>query len=188
MNISRPALRLRLEHFLNVKHPIPDEARRGRLLNILLLGAGTACSVLLIALLIVLVFDPTVPRDQLGLFIVSSFCLLVMTIGLYGLNRRGHPRAAAILFVMGILLIVLASDTARNLLDGRSTVAMAIPIIIASAVIAPASSFALVVFEIVLALILIGPEGVTAFALITRTSEFFIVALVSWLSARGLEK
>lgn len=182
MTVTRQRL-INWEHLIKVYHPDPMQARRGRVLSILLIGLGIA-ALLGMALTIVIALA-TEWSAQAGGQIGVAATLLVLTVGLYFLNRFISPRIAAIIFLLGLLVILALSDDPAEVVDGRTTLTFVLPIIMASAIIRPSASF-VVAGLVALTLGFIAVTAQVAWTL-TAPLGFGLVALVGWLSARSLE-
>ncbi len=74
---------------------------------------------------------------------VYAACGATLLLGavVLGLSRRGQPRLASGLFLTGLTLIILLSDTPQELIHGRTFFALALPILMASALLEPRASF-----------------------------------------------
>lgn len=180
----------RTERLLRVNHSDPDVARRGWLLNVLLLGFFVAT---LAGFWIGLVSGFVAGWKTQGelLLTIASVVGLVSAVGLHFLNRSGSVRLAAIIFLLGSILLMSFSDEPAQLIAGRSTMVYILPIVMASVLLRPSASFVMAVLSGVALLILALTNGLLSALLFTALVEiaiFFFVALVSWLSARSLEK
>lgn len=175
-----------LNRLLNIPTTDPDNARRGRLLNILLLGILV---IDILALAVILIdyatrhgVDPTETR-------VTSFGAGLVLIGvlvIYQINRRYSSRWAALLFLLLLTTVFSITDSPLNLTEGRSLFLFTIPIVMASLILAPAASFLFTALSagILTYLSLSIDRSVNLFGIL----GFFMLALVSWLSARSLEQ
>jgi PAS domain S-box-containing protein len=171
-----------------VRHPDPTQARRGRLLSILLLGTGAA-AVIGVALTMgaALLGAPGWTTDTTNI-VVAGLALLVLVVGLYFLNRRVSPRAAAILFLAGLVLILAFSDVPEELTSGRTTITFVLPIIMASVILGPTMSFLVAGLACGVLLAVAVNAGLADPLPLTTVLGFFLVALVGWLAASSLEK
>ena len=173
------------DSILDVPVADPDDARRRRVLNILLLGTLTATIFGVIGIVIgsSLANDLGAPETQLllGGTVVITFGML----GIYQINRRWSGRWAALLFLLLLTLIFTFTDTPEQLSNGRSLFIFTLPIAISSLILIPEASFlfALIGGGIISWLALSIDQPANIFAII----GFFMLALVSWLSARSLE-
>jgi signal transduction histidine kinase len=175
-----------LNSILNIPSSDPDNARRGRLLNIMILGILGAAVVGFI-LTIVSVFrgmsslsDPETQNLFLGIFIT-----ILVLFGIYQVNRRFSARIAALLFLLFLTLIITFTDNPEQLSNGRSLVIYTLPIAISSLILVPPASFLFATISslIIAAIALSIDQGANIFGII----GFYILALVSWLSATSLE-
>jgi len=131
-----------LDSIINISSPDPDNARRGRLLNIMVLGVLTAAIlgfVLTIFSILTGESDLSDPETQvllLGIFITALGLFII-----YQVNRRYSARLAALLFLLFLTLIFTFTDSAEQLANGRSLVIYTLPIAISSLILLPQASF-----------------------------------------------
>jgi signal transduction histidine kinase len=181
----------KLERFLQVSHPDPDVARRGRLLNILLTGIGGAVVAFGAIGLIAGILSGWSRPDEILLLIISVIGL-VFVAGIYFLNRSGRVYPAVLLFLLGSLILITFSDEPAQLVSGRSTMIFILPIIMASVLLRPSASFVMAALSSValFALVLFNnlPLDILLPTLLIEIVIFLVIALVSWLSARSLEQ
>jgi len=174
-----------LNTILNVPTTDPDDARRRRLLNILLLGTLIAAMIGLVSIVINIILNPEVSQSETQILLVGITVFTLGIFGIYLVNRRFSGRLAALLFLFLLTAIFSFTDTPEELSNGRSLFLFTIPIAMSSLILLPQASFlfaaissgivAWLAFTIDHSVNLFGPIG------------FFILALVSWLSARSLE-
>jgi signal transduction histidine kinase len=190
--VGEPKLTIgaRMDRVLTVNHSDPDIARRGRLLNILLLGLFVAATISA-GIGLIFGFRSQWSESSEVMAVAVAMAATLFTLGLYYLSRRGMVRPAAVIFLLGLLVLVSFSDEPAELIAGRSTIAYVLPIVMASVLLSPLASFAIVALSSVALFILALTNGLLSDLLFTILVEiviFFLVALVSWLSARSLEK
>lgn len=173
------------DSLLNVSVPDPDDGRRRRLLNILLLGNTVAAIVGLLAVLINNLVSKQFNEPETRILLIGIFIATLGFLGIYQLNRRASGRWAALLYLLFLTLIFAFTDTPAELSNGRSLFIFTLPIAISSLILIPEASFlfALISGGIVSGLALSISQPINLFAII----GFFMLALVSWLSARSLE-
>jgi len=175
-----------LDSLLNVSVPDPDDGRRRRLLNILLLGNTFAA---LLGLLVTVVgslaseqgFDNPDTRLIIGGVLVATLGFM----GIYQVNRQFSGRWAALLYLLLLTGIFSFADSPHEVANGRTLLLFTLPIATASLILAPQASFLFAGISslIIWALASSINEVFNSYALI----GFFMLALVSWLSARSLE-
>jgi PAS domain S-box-containing protein len=174
-----------LDRLLNASTADPDDFRRRRVLNILLLGTFLAAVLGMIGIISAkYVFQAVNDSDFQALFF-GTIGISVGILGIYHLNRRYSGRWAALLFLLLLTVVFSFSDSAAELSNGRSLFIFTIPIAISSLILLPGASFlfALISSGIIAALAISVDQTVNVFAVI----GFFMLALVSWLSASSLE-
>ena len=176
-----------INQILDVPTSDPDDARRRRLLNILLLGVLVAALFGLIAIILatlrteIATSDPDV-QVLLGGIVIFTFGILVI----YQINRRLSGRWAALIFLLLLTIIFVFTDSPQELVDGRSLFLFTLPIAFSSLILAPQASF---LFAAISSAIIAGLATSIGLSVnVFVVSGFFALALVSWLSARSLEQ
>ena len=174
-----------LNRFLNVATPDPDDARRRRLLNILLLGNTAAAVLGLSAFLIYDLASPQFNEPQTPILLVGGLMAILGFLGIYQVNRRFSGRWAALLYLLFLAFIFIFTDSPEELSNGRSLFLFMLPVAISSLILIPEASFlfAFIGGGIISGLAFSIGQPVNVFAII----GFFMLALVSWLSARSME-
>ena len=173
-----------LDTLLNVPTANPDDARRRRVLNILLLGTFAAAIAGLVGILDTGT-SSQVSNDDYRLLLGGILGTILGILGIYWVNRKYSGWLAALLFLLLLTAVFAFSDSPEQLSNGRSLFIFTLPIAISSLILASQSSFlfAFISSAIVAGLALAIGQPVNIFAII----GFFMLALVSWLSARSLE-
>ena len=163
----------------------PDETRRRKLLNILLLGTIVATILGLIALVIDAITRRATAEAEFQYTLMGIIFVTVGILIIYQINRRYSGRVAALIFMLLLTGIFTFTDTPQNLSEGRSLFLYTIPIAMSSLILAPQASFLFAALSSGIIAILATSVGITVnlFGII----GFFMLALVSWLSARSLE-
>jgi signal transduction histidine kinase len=174
-----------IDAILNVPVSDPDDARRRRLLNILLFGTIIAT---LIGLGAVIVDTATRQISNQGETRYTLLGIVFITFGILGIyliNRRYSGQLAALLFLLLLTGVFSVTDAPVEVTEGRSLFLFTIPIAISSLILAPRASFLFAALSGVIITILASLIGHTAnlFGMI----GFFMLALVSWLTARSLD-
>lgn len=187
--MKRSGFTFALNRFLDVPVSDADEARRRKLLNIILAGiAFLSVVMVLIVFFLNITGQSTMAKQDSQLAYVSGFALIFGTLIFYSVNRNlkipGWVASGS--FLVFLLVILGLTDSPQELADGRSLFVFAIPIIMSSMLLRPSLSFlfSLLVSLEIIVLARIGSVDPNAFAMAT----FILLALVSWLSARGLEQ
>jgi len=164
----------------------PEEARRRKLLNILLLGVEALTFLTLGAALIGALLHITGGAEETLLLFVSTGAMLVGTIIIYLINRYWSGMVAASLFLLLLTVVLALSDTAEQVVIGRTLFLFTIPIIMASVLLRPYASF------ILAGIVSLLVAGVSLYIGIVPAAStpmgFFAIALVSWLATRSLEQ
>ncbi len=173
-----------IQKIIYVEISDPDDARRRRLLNILLVGIVGSAIVGSLGFAIYAVLTNTWQGKDATLIFLSSLIFIVGSVGILILNRK-FGTFAAILFLLLLTFTFSLSDSPEQLANGRSIFVYAIPIAIASLLLQPLASF---YFAGLSSLIITGLAlSVSIIPNLPAIIGFFMLAMVSWLSSRSLE-
>lgn len=171
---------------LDISATDPDDRRRRKLLNIVLLGTG-----FLTIIIILLVLFFTLTNSEADLFQnawKNAIGLFVGILIFYWSNRTpsipGWITSSA--FLVFLLALFLVADEPYQLAGGRSLFVFTIPIIMASILMYPAASFIFAALSSLEIWYLASQAnlGPNFFAM----AGFLMIALISWLSARNMER
>lgn len=175
-----------LNRFLDVPSTDPDDARRRKLLNIILGFVGSLTIFVLFVVPILSAVRGTSFSDVSSIYLTAG-ALLIGTAILVILNRTVPGWIASTLFLLFLMFVFAFSDTPDQILSGRSLFVFTVPIIMASVLLQPLSSFA---FASAVTLELFAISIITSAAKVNPVSVavFFMVAAISWLSSRSLEQ
>jgi signal transduction histidine kinase len=179
-------MRVFINRLLDARTSDPDDSRRRRLLNILLLGLLVLDVIALLAILVDLATRPGVDPIETQFTLFGIGIVFVGILVIYRINRRHSGRWAALLFLLLLTIVLSITDTPINLTEGRSLFLFTIPIVMASLILAPAASFLFTALSagILAYLSLSIDRTINLFGIL----GFFMLALISWLSARSLEQ
>jgi signal transduction histidine kinase len=161
----------------------PDDRRRRRLLNIMLLGLA---SLAIAGGLVLIIFSASLTPSEVAQMLAALGAAAGGVVTVYTLNRWVSGDLAGILFVLLLLVMVVVSDRPREVVEGRTLLIFTIPILTASVVLRPWASFAVAGLTSVII------TGIAQFRIdilppIPSMLGFFAFALVAWLSSRTLE-
>jgi signal transduction histidine kinase len=176
-----------IESLLNVPTTDPDDARRRRLLNILLMGVLVAALMGLLSIIVFTIGNRNVNLDSETQILLGG--IVVVTLGIFGIyqvNRRVSGRMASLLFLLMLLILFPFMDTPSQVVEGRSLFLFTIPITIASLILLPQASFLFALLSGVIITWISVANNI--FPNIPAITGLFLLALVSWLSARSLEQ
>ncbi len=177
----------RLSNIINVPTDDPIHARRQKLLNVMLLAMAIGALLLLAALF---VLAPTglagKQKDVRELYVASAPVLLGVAVTCV-LNRYVSGQLASIVFLLLWLAIAVLLDEPRQVTDGRGLFMFATPILAASVLLPPWTSF-IVAGLSSLIIVVISLTVEEAILNIPAVLGFFVFALVSYLSAQSLER
>lgn len=172
--------------FLDVPVSDPEDARRRRLLNIILAGIFISLVAVLLTLFVLVGLGWLTFAEQDFIFIVgAAVAMIIGSAVIYAINRRVSGTLASALLIALLMLVLPFADSYHELVNGRSLFLFVIPIIVSAALLGSGASFVvyfLCVGEMAVLARLAG-EPPNFFAIAT----IFLLALVSWLSARSLD-
>lgn len=176
---------LNIRRLLDVSATDQDDARRRKLLNILLAGLALLSIIGIIVIFVVLV---TTSLRLTGFLtaLISCLAFLIGVIIIFAINRLWSGTIASSLFLVFLTLLLAFSDSPKEVTNGRTLFFFALPIIIASVLLRSYASF---IFAGICGLLiaLVGLSTVNQINLIAIIG-FFAIALISWLSSRSLEQ
>jgi len=176
----------RISQSLDVPSTDPDDARRRKLLNILLIGMATIVALGLVATSVADVANLVSQDEGILLVYQGSLATLVGLLIIYATNRYWSGRLASSLLLLLLTIVVALTDEPQEVARGRGLFMFAIPILMASVLLRPWASF------ITAGLVGLLIAAIEVFVLqsapnVPAILGFFAVALVAWLSARSLE-
>jgi signal transduction histidine kinase len=174
-----------LNRFLTISTSDPDDTRRRRILNFLVVSI-VALSLLAIVISLVSVYLKAMRWENVALIVIGSLITILGMLLVYSINALFSGRIAAIIFLVFLTIVFAFSDTPQQVAGGRSLFGFAIPIIMASILLVPWSSFVFSsISGIIVSVIALSINSVPNSPAIIG---FFVIALVSWLSSRSLEQ
>ncbi|MEW6403819.1 MAG: ATP-binding protein [Chloroflexota bacterium] len=177
-----------LSRLTDVPSSDPDDARRRKLLNILLIGTGALSIITLLMILIASIFSAFANPLNFWIGLASTFGVLLGTVFFLVINRNQKIPGwmSAGLFLLFLLVAFGFTDSPVELATGRSLFIFVVPVIMASILLRPSSSFIFAVLSAIEIGILsrVSATALNWFAIV----GFFLVAFISWLSARSLEQ
>ncbi len=175
------------KQLIDVPSADPDDARRKRLLNIILIGMLIAVALLSIVVVLLYAFTDVPPDPAFeATFPIFAAMALVGFIAIYAIGRYWSSRIAGMIFLLFLTGLLFMSDTTEEVVSGRSTLYFVLPIVAASMLLRPSASF---VFAAIITLVgwIIGAISGLEIYFFAPTA-YFLVALVSWLAGHTLEQ
>ena len=178
-------MRVMVNRLLKVPCIDPDDARRRKLLNILLVSLE-GLTVLALVWETIYRFSDLSAKSETPPIFTSIIGMLVGLAIIFAINRYWVGWLASSLFLLLLTITFAFSDTPEQVVAGRSLFLLAIPVLMASVLVRPAASFIM--------------AGLTGFLLVALARSvdlvpdvfsvlgFFVLAIVSWLAARSLER
>jgi len=176
--------KLSLGTLLDVTSTDPDDTRRRRLLNIILIGFA-----ILVLLSFIISFLSSLggpPQEDIILFYFTNLLFLVGVVVIYLVNRFKSGPWASSVFLIFVSLLLILSDSTEQVANGRTLFVFVIPIILASVLLRAYASFIFAGFNSLIISVL--ALSIQTIPNVPAIVGFFAIALVSWLSARSLEQ
>src|SRR5688572_24471518 len=130
-------MKTNINAILNVPVSDPDDSRRRRLLNILMLGTVIAALASLAAIIIDSFTSQSFTPNERQIFLGGIAFVTLGILAIYYVNRRVSGQLAALLFLLLLTLIFTFSDQPEHLAGGRSLFIYTIPIVISSLILFP---------------------------------------------------
>ncbi len=161
----------------------PEMARRRKLLNILIFGVGVIGLVMIVLTGLISILDLNIGSLE-ALYGIGAIVIFAAFL-LYYINQRISPEAAGLIFLLLFSALLPFSDTPAEVADGQSLFVFTIPIIMSSVLLRPYTSF---IFASISSLEVIGIAlYIHIFPNVPAIAGYYMVALISWLSAHSLE-
>lgn len=187
--MKRFHLRDWLSAFLDVPVEDPEDARRRKLLNIILAGVA-ALSLIMLAIIFMFAdaaFMNISAQDKF-LLLGSIVSILIGVALFYALNRlrRVPGWVAGFFFLVFLLFAIPFTDKPQELTNGRSLFVFVVPIVMASMLLRPIFSF-IMAFLVSLELAILSLYFATDVNFIAIVG-FFMIGIIAWLSARGTDQ
>lgn len=171
-----------LSNLVQVPSTDPDDARRRRLLNILVLGIGALCLIGWVVALVARLAGNTTVNEAL----IGGITMLLGLAGVFLINRYGSAVLASSLFLILFTLVLIFSDRPSEVVDGRVLALFTMPILMASVLLRSYASFIAAVLITIALAVFANWQGLPVNPFISI--GFFGLALISWLASRSLER
>jgi PAS domain S-box-containing protein len=172
--------------FINPPADDPDEIRRRQIMSILARGLLVLSLLASAAILIFLFLNPerwTLPGNQLT--VATGIIAVLISLVIFQVNKRSS-RISSFILLMLLTLISIFSDTPEQLANGRSLFIFTLPIAVSSLIFVPISSFLFAtVNSVIISILALQTNSIPN---ITAVIGFFMLAFISWVSARSLEQ
>jgi len=179
---------INLNRLLDVPSTDPDDARRRKLLNIVLSGVAILAILAGIVTFSLASLLNIMSSQDVIIGIFSGLILFIGTVIFFAINRsQSIPGwVASGTFLLFLSVVLAFTDTPQELANGRSLYVFTIPIIMASILLSPAFSFVFAISGSLEVIILSEAASIelNTFAIV----GFFLIAFISWVSAHSLER
>ena len=174
-----------LSQLLNVPSTDPDDGRRRRLLNILLLSTLVFAFLALLATAFADVARLDTREHVNALYLVCLLSLVGVVV-IFAINRYWSGQLAGALFSMCLIVVVAFFDDPQEVANGCGLLVLVVPILVASFLLRPGVGFVVAGLNslVITAIAFSAQIAPNPFAMIF----FFAIALVSYLSSGNLER
>jgi len=175
-----------IERLLNVPSTDPDDARHRKLLNIMLIIIG-------LVTLISIIYINTVPstgeveQQDYTYVYLASLGVFIGVLVIFAINRFWSGKAASVLFLLILIVAVAFGDEPKEVVEGRTLIMFAVPIMMASVLLRPYASFATAGLSSVTILIVTQFMPEDTQPNVPGILTLLVLAAVSWLFSRSLE-
>jgi signal transduction histidine kinase/putative methionine-R-sulfoxide reductase with GAF domain len=179
------AVRCVVDRLLNVASADPDDARRRKLLNFLLL-----CTVafMLVEVWVAVAGLSSSPWEDVGGLLWGIPVILGGALVVYVINHYWSRQVAGALFLLLVALSAFAGSWG-DVTSSRSLVSLAVPIVMASVLFSPYATFAVAGLVGAGVIVLgVGVYGAGLGELLPAVLAFFLIALVSWIASYSAER
>lgn len=180
MDVIRSASRF-FNNLIDVPSIDPDDSRRRKLLNIILMGMFLIAIITVILSVIAKVLQFAGAENISGI-LIASIAGVISCFLVYLINRFWSGTIASVIFLLIFVFIITLADTPHELTNGRSIYLLSIPIIIAGVLLGSKASLAFWGVA-TLEFIILGYNEINLPAIMS----FLWLATIAWLSARSLE-
>jgi signal transduction histidine kinase len=184
---SNNRVQIILNSFLEVSSVDPDDARRRRLLNIILATTGIISLLLALATLFIIVAKITQYQDSIFI-LIASFVSLFGLIIIYVINRYKSGTLAINLFLFLLMIVITLADDPIRLVNGRSLYLFILPIIIAGVLLGSKAAFIFYGLSSIEIIILTRYVELEPTESMIPIISFLLPTTIIWLSARSLEQ
>jgi PAS domain S-box-containing protein len=175
----------RINQLLEVSTSDPEDARRRKLLNIILTGVACISLVMLLITAAMQLFGLVGTQQEVVPIYIISGGFLIVSVGLYAMNRYISGWIASLAFLVLLTTILPFTDVPQEVASGRTLFTFTIPIVMAGVLLRPSSTFWFAMLSsIEVSLLAFSIGDVPNFPAILG---FFMIAIIVWLSARSLE-
>ena len=181
----RAWFRTTFDRILTVPSIDAEDARRRRILNILLLGVAVL-PLPLIPLALIYGGTTAFSRQDAITTVLIAVVVFVFSVILLMVNRYLSGRVASVLFLLFLCFIFVFSDEPKELVDGRSLILFTIPVVFSGLLLGSRSTF-IFAFISSAEIAIIG----AVYSIFPNTPamvSFFALAVVTWLASSGLER
>jgi signal transduction histidine kinase len=172
---------------LDISASDPVDARRRKILNIMLLAFWICISIMLAIVPIANAYGGFTRQDEFLGLLLGCLAALAGTFFIYIINQRFSGDFASTLFVLLLIVLSLIADEPYQITHGRAILTFVLPILIASVLLRPWAGFTVAILSsgIIFIISYIIGEPVPN---IPAMATLFIVGLVTWLSSSSLNQ
>lgn len=164
----------------------PDEIRKRGLVRILAMGLLALSLFAFLAIAVYLILNPDEWQSADNpLALASAAIAFIVSLGIYQVNKISSRLSSSLLLLL-LVAVSVFSDTPDQVANGRSLFLFTLPIAISSLILLPPASFLFATLSSIMVISLSLSIGI--FPNMPAMLGFFMLALVSWLSARSLEQ
>ncbi|KAA3658282.1 MAG: hypothetical protein DWQ04_25605 [Chloroflexi bacterium] len=173
-----------LNKILDVQKSDADAQRRSKILNVMLFGVLVLIIIAFFVITFMLIMGLMSRSDTDIFYSALSVSAGIIAIS-YLINRRYSEELAASIFLLFLSTLFYLTDTPYESIWGQNMIVMALPVIMASVILRPTSSFIVATALNIFFIIVSATQSFSANYV--GMLAYYSIAFVAWLSASTLE-
>ena len=165
----------------------PEEVRKQKILNLILIGLTIIVSIAMIGIFILVLIGVDI-GEQMGALSIyyTTLIFLIGFISLFIINKYVSRILANYIFLTMVVILIILTDTPKELVQGRSILFFFVPIFFAGILLKPRSSFLVAIIIGLISIFLSLANNLIPNLL--AVAIFLVLGLTMWLFANGLQK
>lgn len=177
----------KINQYIEVRSEDPDDARRRKLLNIILAFSGSIALLAIVVTIILGYISGIMPVSDATFILISSVASLLGSYIIYIINRNRSGTLASTLFLILLMVVVSLADTPVELSIGRSSYLFLIPIIISGVLLGPMATFIFYFLSSLEIIALAVVSGLPPTEPTITILSFLLLTTLFWLASNTLE-
>jgi methyl-accepting chemotaxis protein len=175
-----------IDKLINVPTLDPDDARRRRILNVIVLFLFGFIPFGFLAIIAYMTLAPDYDRAEQIQLIIVFVSMSLLLLGVYFINKRYSGLVASMILEVFFMIACAFSDTPQEVADGRSTAVFIMPIILASMILP--SYACLIVAAVSCVMVTVIGQTVSTLPNFFTMLMFLMTSVLCWYSSHILQK